>query len=116
MLAIGNDVVMMNDYARRILDPADQAALIGQAAEVLARRHAGAVTADLPTGLKARMYCHPIDSDAPFGDGIVHVKLIEAVPRPAATAGKPEREEPRCTCPGWSARACCGRGRAGKRK
>ena len=30
---LGNDVVMMNDYARRILDPADQAALIGQAAE-----------------------------------------------------------------------------------
>src|SRR5271165_1175551 len=29
VLAIGNDVVMMNDYARRILDPADQAALIG---------------------------------------------------------------------------------------
>ena len=57
VLAIGNDVVMMNDYARRILDPTDQAALIGQAAEVLARRHAGAVTAELPTGLKARMYC-----------------------------------------------------------
>ena len=59
VLAIGNDVVMMNDYARRILDPADQAALIGQAAEVLARHHAGAVTAELPTGLKARMYCRP---------------------------------------------------------
>ena len=89
VLAIGNDVVMMNDYARRILDPADQAALIGQAAEVLARRHAGAVTADLPTGLKARMYCHPINSDGPFGDGIVNVKLMEAAARPAAAPGKP---------------------------
>ena len=89
VLAIGNDVVMMNDYARRILDPADQAALIGQAAEVLARRHAGAVTADLPTGLKARMYCHPIDGDGPFSDGIVHVKLMEAATRPAAAPGKP---------------------------
>jgi transcriptional regulator of acetoin/glycerol metabolism len=89
VLAIGNDVVMMNDYARRILDPADQAALIGQAAEVLARRHAGAVTADLPTGLKARMYCHPIDGDGPFSDGIVHVKLMEPAARPAAGAGKP---------------------------
>jgi len=88
VLAIGNDVVMMNDYARRILDPADQAALIGQAAEVLARHHAGAVTAELPTGLRARMYCRPIDSDTPFGDGIVHVKLIEAAARPAAPPGK----------------------------
>ena len=88
VLAIGNDVVMMNDYARRILDPADQAALIGQAAEVLARQHAGAITAELPTGLKARMYCRPIDSDTPFSDGIVHVKLMEAAARPAAPPGK----------------------------
>ena len=88
VLAIGNDVVMMNDYARRILDPADQAALIGQAAEVLARHHAGAVTAELPTGLKARMYCRPIDSDTPFSDGIVHVKLMEAAARPAAPPGR----------------------------
>ena len=88
VLAIGNDVVMMNDYARRILDPADQAALIGQAAEVLARRHAGAVTAELPTGLKARMYCRPIGEASPFGDGIVHVKLLDAVARPPAAPGK----------------------------
>jgi sigma-54 dependent transcriptional regulator, acetoin dehydrogenase operon transcriptional activator AcoR len=88
VLAIGNDVVMMNDYARRILDPADQAALIGQAAEVLARHHAGAVTAELPTGLRARMYCRPIDSDTPFSDGIVHVKLMEAAARPATPSGK----------------------------
>ena len=88
VLAIGNDVVMMNDYARRILDPADQAALIGQAAEVLTRRSAGAVTADLPTGLRARMYCRPVDTDTPYADGIVHVKLLETAPRPAATPGK----------------------------
>jgi sigma-54 dependent transcriptional regulator, acetoin dehydrogenase operon transcriptional activator AcoR len=88
VLAIGNDVVMMNDYARRILDPADQAALIGQAAEVLARHHAGAVTAELPTGLRARMYCRPIDSDTPFSDGIVHVKLMEAAARPATPPGR----------------------------
>jgi transcriptional regulator of acetoin/glycerol metabolism len=86
VLAIGNDVVMMNDYARRILDPADQAALIGQAAEVLARRHSGAVTAELPTGLRARMYCRPVDTDTPFSDGIVHVKLLESIPRPAASS------------------------------
>jgi sigma-54 dependent transcriptional regulator, acetoin dehydrogenase operon transcriptional activator AcoR len=86
VLAIGNDVVMMNDYARRILDPADQAALIGQSAEVLARRHSGAVTAELPTGLRARMYCRTVDTDTPFSDGIVHVKLLESTPRPAASS------------------------------
>ncbi|HEY0717017.1 MAG TPA: GAF domain-containing protein [Streptosporangiaceae bacterium] len=88
VLAIGNDVTMMNDYARRVLDPADQAALIGQAAEVLGRRSSGAVTAELPTGLRARMYCRPLDTGTPFNDGIVHVKLLESAPRPAATPGK----------------------------
>lgn len=94
VLALGNDVVMMNDYARRILDPADQAALIGQAAEVLARRHAGAVTAELPTGLRARMYCRPVDSGTPFNDGIVHVKLLDSPPRPAVTPGRPGAKTP----------------------
>jgi transcriptional regulator of acetoin/glycerol metabolism len=88
VLAIGNDVVMMNNYARRILDPADQAALVGQAAEVLARRSAGAVTAELPTGLRARLYCRPVGSGTPYSDGIVHVKLLESAPRPAVSSGK----------------------------
>jgi sigma-54 dependent transcriptional regulator, acetoin dehydrogenase operon transcriptional activator AcoR len=94
VLAVGNDIVMMNDYARRVLDPADQAALIAQAAEILTRRHPGAVTADLPTGLKARVYCRPVDGDTPFADGIVHVKLLEAAPRPAAMAGKAGTRSP----------------------
>jgi transcriptional regulator of acetoin/glycerol metabolism len=94
ILAVGNDIVMMNDYARRILDPADQAALIGQATETLATRHTGAVTTDLPTGLKARIYCRPVDGGAPFPDGIVHVKLQEAVARPAAIGGKPGTRSP----------------------
>src|SRR5579875_137645 len=90
VLAVGNDVTMMNDYARRILDPSDQAALIAQAAEVLAGRPAGAVSTDLPTGLKARMYCRRIEADAPFSDGIVHVKLVETpATRPPGAASRP---------------------------
>ena len=41
VLALNNDVVMMNDYARQVLDPGDQAVLLGQAAEALASRHPG---------------------------------------------------------------------------
>jgi sigma-54 dependent transcriptional regulator, acetoin dehydrogenase operon transcriptional activator AcoR len=90
VLAVGNDVVMMNDYARRVLDPTDQAALIGQAAEALARRPSGAVAAELPTGLKARMYCRRVSGDAPFSDGIVHVKLVEtAAVRASSGIAKP---------------------------
>src|SRR6516162_231902 len=78
VLALGNDVVMLNDHARRLLDPGDQAALIGHAMEALSGPASGAVTVDLPSGAVARMSCRRI-GDGPFGDGVVHVRLVSAV-------------------------------------
>jgi len=78
VMALGNDVVMLNDHARTLLDPGDQAALIGHATEALTRRATGAVTVDLPSGVMARMSVRPI-SDRPVADGVVHVKLVSAV-------------------------------------
>ena len=78
VLALGNDVVMLNDHARRVLDPGDQSALIGHATEALARQNPGAVTVDLPSGVVARMFCRRISGDGPFADGVVHVKLAAA--------------------------------------
>jgi len=46
VLALNNDVVMMNEYARQVLDPGDQGVLLGQAAEMLATQQAGAVSVD----------------------------------------------------------------------
>jgi sigma-54 dependent transcriptional regulator, acetoin dehydrogenase operon transcriptional activator AcoR len=83
VLALGNDVVMLNDHARRLLDPGDQAALIGHATEALVRRASGAVRVDLPSGVVARMSCRRIRGDGPFADGVVHVKLVSAVAGPA---------------------------------
>jgi sigma-54 dependent transcriptional regulator, acetoin dehydrogenase operon transcriptional activator AcoR len=77
VMALGNDVVMLNDHARTLLDPGDQAALIGHATEALTRRTAGAVTVDLPSGMVARMSCRPVN-DGPVADGVVHVKLVSA--------------------------------------
>ena len=70
VLALGNNVVMLNDHARTMLDPGDQAALIGHATEALTRRAAGAVTVDLPSGVVARMSCRPV-SDGPVSNGPV---------------------------------------------
>ena len=75
VLALGNDVVMLNDHARTALSPGDQAALISQATEALGRRRsAGAVTVDLPSGAVARMFLRSVD-DFSGHDGVVHVKL-----------------------------------------
>jgi len=91
VLALGNDVVMLNDHARRVLDPGDQSALIGHATEALARQHPGAVTVDLPSGAVARIFGRRIAGDSPFPDGVVHVKLTS----PAVVAGAAEVPAPR---------------------
>ena len=89
VLALGHDVVMLNDHARRVLDPADQSALIGHATEALARHNPGAVTVDLPSGVVARMFCRRISGNSPCADGVVHVKLV------AAAVAAPEVPAPR---------------------
>src|ERR1700729_133822 len=64
VLALGNDVVMLNDHARRVLDPGDQSALIGHATEALARRSQGAGSVDLPSGVVARMFCRRVSGSS----------------------------------------------------
>src|SRR6266705_6210408 len=87
VLALNNDIVMMNDYARQVLDPGDQVVLLGQAAEALASRHPGPVFVELPTGIRARMQCRPVPADGQGSGGVVHVKLLDQICRPAAEAG-----------------------------
>ena len=84
VFALNSDVVMMNEYARQVLDPVDQTMLLGQAAEILASsRHAGAVEVELPTGVRARMYCRPVPGADGLAGGVVHVKLVEPDTRTA---------------------------------
>jgi transcriptional regulator of acetoin/glycerol metabolism len=82
VLALSSDMVMMNDSARQMLGPGDQAAVLGYAADVLASGRAGAVTLALPSGATVRMFCRPVPGAGEFGGsepvgGVVHVKLVE---------------------------------------
>src|ERR1700722_2469004 len=88
VLALSKDLVMMNEHARHVLDPGDQSVLLGQAGEALAGGKSRAVEIELPTGLTARMHCHPTRGPGPLGSagGVVHVKLLEAGRRLAADA------------------------------
>jgi sigma-54 dependent transcriptional regulator, acetoin dehydrogenase operon transcriptional activator AcoR len=90
VVALTSDLVLMNDHARDVLDPGDQAALLGHAAEALADDHVGPVDVDLPTGARARMYCRPLRGmgQRRLAGGVVHVKLLELMAsRPAAGGG-----------------------------
>jgi sigma-54 dependent transcriptional regulator, acetoin dehydrogenase operon transcriptional activator AcoR len=93
VLALSRDLVMMNEHARHVLDPGDQAVLLGQAGEALAGGKSRAVEVELPTGLTARMHCHPSRGLGQLGSagGVVHVKLLEAGWRLAADTPAPAR-------------------------
>jgi len=90
VLALGNDVVMLNDHARQALSPADQAELISQATEALARPPAGAVLVDLTGGVVARMFCRPLQPT----DGVFHVKLSAPSAEPAELVAAGSRSLP----------------------
>jgi len=75
VVALSRDTVMLNDYARQVLDPADQSVLLGQAAEALAAGQHSPVQVVLPTGVTVRLYCRPLEGAAMPRAGVVHVRL-----------------------------------------
>ena len=75
VLALNRDTVMMNDYARSVLDPGDQAALLGRAAEALSADHRGSGVVGLPSGTAARMFWRPVRDGDHLAGTVVHVKL-----------------------------------------
>ncbi len=80
VFALNNDVVMMNEYARTVLAPADQDVLLRLAAEALAARR-DSVLVQLPTGTKVKMYLRAL-GPRQLGGGVVHAKLAEGVVDP----------------------------------
>ncbi len=93
VLALNSDTVMMNDYARHVLDPGDQVALLGSAGDALAADHLGPVDVELPSGARARMYCRPMrGSGQRRGGGVVHVRMMELVNRQSADTGPAPRK------------------------
>jgi len=96
VFALNNDVVMMNDNARHALDPAEQTVLLNQAAETLAGRNPTAsLEVQLPSGVKARMFCRPVRGEGRLSGGVVHVKLAEQ-----RTGVRLEAPSPRMFLPG----------------
>lgn len=84
VLALNNDLVMMNDHARQLLPPQDQATLLATAAEAMHGSKRAILDVDLPSGAKARMYCAPVLTESGPSGGVVRVRLMEGTeaPRP----------------------------------
>ncbi|MBC3193126.1 GAF domain-containing protein [Pseudonocardia sp. C8] len=84
VFAIGADLLMMNDRARELFDPGDQAPLLAEAAEALGSGRARQLVVDLPSGLTARVYCKPSFCEAGVSGGVLQV-------HPVAQMGPAER-------------------------
>jgi transcriptional regulator of acetoin/glycerol metabolism len=85
VFAIGDDLLMMNDRARQLLDPADQEVLLAEGSEALAGGRRRPLMIDLPSGRTARVSCRPTDGPHGVAGGVLDVQLV----------GRPGIPEPR---------------------
>lgn len=85
VLAINNDVAMMNDRARQLLEPGDQTVLLGHAADAVGMGKRTSMEIELPSGVEARVSCKPVWSETGLAGGVVYVQLNDVVPRAART-------------------------------
>ena len=76
VFALSEDLLMMNDRARELFDPADQGPLLAEAGAALAAGRSHPLLVDLPSGSTARVLCRPSWTDGEGSGGVVHVQLI----------------------------------------
>lgn len=84
VFAIGDDLLMMNDRTRQLLDPADQEVLLAEAREMLAAGRRHPVMIDLPSRRTARVSCRRTDGPHGVAGGVFDVQLVGApvIPEP----------------------------------
>ncbi|WP_226358858.1 sigma-54-dependent Fis family transcriptional regulator [Pseudonocardia sp. ICBG601] len=87
VLAVGDDLVMMNDRARELIAPGDQVPLLAGATDALRAGRNRQLVVDLPSGATARVQCRPSWNEAGSAGGILQVSLThrETVGRGSAT-------------------------------
>ncbi|MDT7725450.1 MAG: sigma-54 dependent transcriptional regulator, acetoin dehydrogenase operon transcriptional [Actinomycetota bacterium] len=79
VMAFNDDIVMMNDCGRQLLDPSDQSVLLGHATQALAEGRRKTATIALSSGGKVRMHCRQVPGhrEGSVAGGVLSVKLIE---------------------------------------
>jgi transcriptional regulator of acetoin/glycerol metabolism len=83
VLALNNDVVMMNDHLRQLLDPAEQESLIGYAMDTMrGDDRTTARTVELPSGRSAHLRCKPVTCETGLAGGVFLIRLGQRPSRP----------------------------------
>lgn len=88
VVAVSDDVLMLNDRARDLLDPTDHERLVEVAGEALARGHRTRLAVDLPSGASARLDCRPTWAADGAGGGVLVVRPTRTPPGGPARRGR----------------------------
>lgn len=87
VVAFDADIVMLNECARQLLDPADQPVLLSRAQQALTESGRATATVTLSSGGRVRMHCRRVDGDrGKRTAGVVTVELLETAEDTAATS------------------------------
>jgi transcriptional regulator of acetoin/glycerol metabolism len=82
VLALADDLLMLNDRARELLDPGDQEPLVAEASAALAEGRRHPLVIDLPSGQTVRVHCRPTVSGHGIVGGVLQVQPISSMPAP----------------------------------
>lgn len=80
VVAVGADLMMMNDKARELLDAGDHGPLIAEATEALRTGRRRQLLVDLPSGNTARVQCRPSWAEGSLSGGVLQVQLVSKAP------------------------------------
>jgi transcriptional regulator of acetoin/glycerol metabolism len=84
VLALNNDVVMMNDALRQLVDPAEQQTLIGYAVDTMRADNRHALrTVELPSGRTAHLRYSPASTSSGLAGGVFRIRLERPSAPPA---------------------------------
>jgi transcriptional regulator of acetoin/glycerol metabolism len=81
VIALGDEVFMINSYAQQHFDSIDQAALIDRTRDARGGTTPITFIADLPSGTIARLAYHPTFLGETLAGGIVQIKEQRSIPR-----------------------------------
>jgi sigma-54 dependent transcriptional regulator, acetoin dehydrogenase operon transcriptional activator AcoR len=84
VLALNNDVVMMNDQLRQLLDATDQHTLLGYAVEAMTGSREATRTVELGSGATATFRYAPAECDSGPAGGVFRVRVARPMQVPAA--------------------------------
>ncbi len=86
ILAVNQDVVMINNHAEELYDVTDRAALLTHTADMAGSTKPATILADLPSGTVARLEYRPVYSGSTLAGGVFRVKNQAPSRRTAARA------------------------------